>query len=137
MSCSVCGEACFACAQSVFAERKDQFHARNVRALKALAAKLGLKLVKDSTAILEQDQCTVSSNKAGPAVMGDVSLRARWFYLCISDYYGYLRAARPDDIYGLHFGQNHACREEDIDSVRFVEVIHSLKPKIKRRRKAT
>lgn len=69
-SCSKCGEPCASCVRTSFEEEKSAFHKKWIAIFKAFAKHLGLpKTAYD-----------LSSNKGGPAIMGEVSFHTDYVY---------------------------------------------------------
>lgn len=70
-------------------ELKEEFHRRGQAFLRALAKELGFK----------QGDFEVRSNRAGTAVLGEVSLRASGIYAELGPF-SYFRSATAEDPYG-------------------------------------
>lgn len=75
-SCSKCGEPCASCVRASFAEEKVAFHKKYLAVFKALAKLLGLP----------KGSYDLSSNKAGPVVMGEVTFHTNYAYAMVSGY---------------------------------------------------
>lgn len=69
-TCPACGTPCLACSQRSHADTKAAFHAKYLAAFRALAKLLGLP----------KGKYDLRSNKAGPAVMGEVVFHTDYAY---------------------------------------------------------